>query len=201
MPLDIPGLEWEDEKPEVKPAKASSKAITENGHDFFEALSALQKSVRRNREGDALYWTYQLMGFNPMALWNRLKVFASEEVGLASPETVLLVRALYENWSDVQKSGSREGGLFVAHAVVALCRAKKNSLAVNAACIMSILPKREVPDYALDRHTHRGKTMGRSWDHFFDIGAHRENLDETIPDIYLEHVRKNIEAIVEKSKK
>jgi len=192
--LDIPGLEPDEVKTTV-----SSKAVTENGHDFFEALSALQKSVRRNKEADALYWTYQLLNFNPVALWNRLKVFASEEVGLASPETVLLVRALYENWRDVQKSESREGGLFVAHAVVALCRAKKNSLAVNAACIMNILPKREVPDYALDRHTHRGKTMGRGWDHFFDVGAHRENLDEIIPDIYLEYVRRNIEKIVSKS--
>lgn len=173
----------------------AQKAITLDGHDFFEALSALQKSVRRNKEGDALYWAYQLSQFNPVALWNRLKVFASEEVGLASPETVLLVRALYDNWQDIAEKDSGERGLFIAHAVVALCRAKKSSLAVNAACIMTVLPKREVPDYALDRHTHRGKTMGRGWDHFFDVGAHRENLDETIPDIYLEYVRKNIEKI------
>lgn len=187
-----------------KPPKMPSKAITLDGHDFFEALSALQKSVRRNKEGDALYWAYQLSQFNPIALWNRLKVFASEEVGLASPQTVLLVRALFENWRDVSldKDGklksSGEGGLFIAHAVVVLCRAEKNSLAVNAACIMTILPKREVPDYALDRHTHRGKTMGRGWGHFFDVGAFRENLDKTIPDVYLEHVRKNIEKIYAK---
>jgi replication-associated recombination protein RarA len=189
--LEIPGVEWEAGEAE----KPSSRAITDHGHDFFEALSALQKSVRRNKEADALYWAYQLSGFNPVAMWNRLKVMASEEVGLASPETVLLVRALYDNWQDVGKGNPGEGGLFLAHAVVALCRAKKNSLAVNAACIMKVLPKREVPDYALDRHTYRGRNMGRGWDHFFDIGAHRENRDETIPDIYAEHVRKNIEKI------
>lgn len=193
--------DWQRKLPGEETLKTEkSKAITQDGHDFFEALSALQKSVRRNQEGDALYWAYQLSLFNPGALWNRLKVFASEEVGLASPETVLLVRALYENWQDVGKGNPNEGGLFIAHAVVALCRAKKNSLAVNAACIMTILPRREVPDYALDRHTHRGKKMGRGWDHFFDIGAHRENLDDSIPDIYLPHVRKNIEKIFEKFK-
>ena len=199
--LNIPGLE---ETPNLKPAKKakqSSKAVTPDGHDFFEALSALQKSVRRNKEGDALYWAYQLMQFNPVALWNRLKVFASEEVGLASAETVLLVRALYENWHDIKDKDSGERGLYIAHAVVALCRAKKSSLVVNAACLMTVLPNREVPDYALDRHTHRGKTMGRGWEHFFDIGALRENLDENIPDIYQEHVRKNIEKIYGKVKK
>ncbi len=193
--------DWQ-KKTEGGPMK--SKPITPDGHDFFEALSALQKSVRRNKEGDALYWAYQLSQFNPKALWNRLKVFASEEVGLASPETVLLVRALYDNWQDIAEKDSGERGLFIAHAVVALCRAKKSSLAVNAACIMTVLPKREIPDYALDRHTHRGKTLGRGWDHFFDEGAHRENLDETIPDIYMEHVRKHIEKIngtIHKAKK
>lgn len=191
--LNIPGLEETPNLETAREVKQSSKADTPDGHDFFEALSALQKSVRRNKEGDALYWAYQVMQFNPVALWNRLKVFASEEVGLASPETVLLVRALYENWHDLKNS--REGGLYIAHAVLALCRSKKSALAVNAACIMSILPKREVPDCALDRHTRRGKMKGQGWDHFFDVGAHRENLDENIPDIYMKHVRNNIEKI------
>jgi hypothetical protein len=178
---------------------AESMAQTKNGYDWHEVLSSLQKSVRRGIEGDALYWAYEASLFNPVALWNRLKVFASEEIGLASPETVLLVRALYDNWKDISK-GSNEGGLFIAHAVVAVCRAKKNSLVVNAACIMPILPKRDVPDYALDRHTIRGKEMGRGWDHFFDVGAHRENMDHSIPDIYLPYVRENIERIEGKSK-
>jgi hypothetical protein len=35
-----------------------------------------------------------------------------------------------------------------------------------------------IPDYALDKHTKRGKSMGRDLQHFFDIGSHLENRCE-----------------------
>ena len=185
MPLEIPGLDWEEEKPDKG---SSSKAITKNGHDFWEALSALQKSVRRGLEEDALYWANELHEFNPTALWNRLKVFASEEIALASPGTVILVRALYENFAEQDKPG--ESRLFLAHAICALCRAKKNATVHCAAMIMSDLPRREVPDYALDKHTHRGKLKGRGMQDFFDVGMLHNNVDESIPNIYLERAKK-----------
>ncbi|MFZ0736958.1 MAG: hypothetical protein WAM96_07675 [Candidatus Acidiferrales bacterium] len=181
--LNIPGMEFEADDP-----GESQAAITANGHDYFEALSALQKSVRRGLEEDALYWANELYQFNATALWNRLKVFASEEIALASPGTVLLIRALYENCQGQKNPG--ESRLFLAHAVCALCRAKKNATVHCAAIIMRDLPKREIPDYALDKHTKRGKTKGRGMQHFFDVGILQNNVDESIPNIYLDRARK-----------
>ena len=40
----------------------------------------------------------------------------------------------------------------------------------------------EIPDYALDKHTYRGKKMGRGLDHFFAEGAKLEN--QTVEDPY-----------------
>ena len=35
--------------------------------------------------------------------------------------------------------------------------------------------KRDIPDYALDFHTRRGKSSGRSWDHWDNEGCKLEN--------------------------
>lgn len=51
----------------------------------------------------------------------------------------------------------------------------------------------EIPDYAIDKHTIRGKQMGRDMKHFFDVGSRLENEDiELMPlsSQYLARVRK-----------
>ena len=90
---------------------------TRNGTEPYDAKSALQKSIRRGLEEDALYWAAELAGWNPESLWKRLRVIASEDIGLASPSAALTVRALYENWRDAQKDGEGEGRLFITHRV------------------------------------------------------------------------------------
>jgi len=44
-----------------------------------------------------------------------------------------------------------------------------------------------IPDWALDRHTRRGKALGRGWRHFFDVGA--QITPNPYPDEYREIVR------------
>ena len=117
------------------------------------------------------------------SLWKRLKVIASEDVGLAAPVAVS-VRALYENWRDAVKDAGTEGRLFIMHAVLLLVRAPKSRI-VDHATIVAFgdgFPPRVVPDYALDKHTQTGKAKGRKVNHFFDVGAKLENC--TLPDAY-----------------
>lgn len=157
---------------------------TRNGTEPYDAKSALQKSIRRGLEEDALYWAAELAGWNPESLWKRLRVIASEDIGLASPSAALTVRALYENWRDAQKDGEGEGRLFITHAVLILARAKKSRI-VDHATITAFeggLAERDVPDYALDRHTQRGRAKGRGYQHFFEVGAKLENCE--LPDAY-----------------
>jgi replication-associated recombination protein RarA len=156
---------------------------TPNGYDPFEAKSALQKSIRRELEEDALYWSAELASWNPESLWRRLKVIASEDVGLAAPVAVS-VRVLYENWRESQKEGSDEGRLFITHAVLLLVRAPKSRI-VDHAAILAFgggFAKRLVPDYALDKHTLKGRSKGRRVRHFFEVGAKLENCK--LPDSY-----------------
>ena len=150
---------------------------TPNGTEPYEAKSALQKSIRRGLEEDALYWAAELAGWNTESLWKRLRVIASEDIGLASPSAALTVRCLYENWKEAQKDGIGEGRLFITHAVLILVRAKKSRI-VDHATICAYeggLEERQMPDYALERNTQRGGAKGRENKHFFDFVAKLEN--------------------------
>jgi replication-associated recombination protein RarA len=152
---------------------------TANGFNRDEVKSALQKSIRRGLEEDALYWAVELShlptkgmdGFEHV--WRRLKTIASEDVGLASPAAVQ-VRALYENWKEAEGG---EAQLFLVHAVLLLARAKKSRL-VDHATILAFkggLAKRDMPDYAKDKHTAVGRAIGRGFKQFFEEGTKLAN--------------------------
>ena len=61
----------------------------------------------------------------------------------------------------------------MAHAVLRLATAQKYRLANWALLVESSdhADRREIPDFALDRHTARGKRMGRDMDHFVSEAA------------------------------
>ena len=101
---------------------------TPGGHLAGEVASALQKSIRRGLEREALYWASELdlAGFGDY-LWRRLRIIASEDVGMAAPEVAVQVRALSENFVDqrkhnkTSKSGTRSGErLFIVQAMLIL---------------------------------------------------------------------------------
>src|SRR5208337_236390 len=160
---------------------------TKDGHNLHEVLSALQKSIRRGLEEQALYWASELdlSGYS-QHLWNRLRIIASEDVGLAMPGAASIIRALYENWQDAP--GNK---LWLMHATVLLVRARKSRIVDHACCIFynEGRPTFDMPDFALDKHTHRGRTLGCGVDHFFDVGGSLANEQPTLPDPYKERAR------------
>ena len=70
--------------------KRFSELETPNGHLVGEAASALQKSIRRGKEEDALYW----------ASW----IIASQDVGPADTMVAVQVRCLNENLLEQRKA-------------------------------------------------------------------------------------------------
>jgi replication-associated recombination protein RarA len=182
----------------MPPAVRFSDQPTPAGHLCGEATSALQKAIRRGEERDALYWAteLELAGYGNY-VWKRLRIIASEDVGIADPSATVLVRALYDNWKEDSKAkderpGAR-GRLFLVHAVIALARAPKSRIVDHALMVMYRGERApiEVPDHALDRHTRRGRRMRRGWKHFFEIGTQLAN--ETLPDPYRDEARASVE--------
>ena len=52
---------------------------TKGGYELHELLSALQKDIRRVKIYPAMFWASELKSLNHKALWNRLRVIASED--------------------------------------------------------------------------------------------------------------------------
>jgi len=163
---------------DYKPLPERYQPKTVNGYDFFEVSSALQKSIRRGLEDDALFWMVELFLSNyGEYCWKRLKIIVSEDIGLAAPNLPANIQALYQMYSDqVKKSDGKKfpERLFLTHAVIMMCRAKKSRLvdwSVMAYWDTHADTLRDIPDVALDKHSARGRKKGRGWKHFFEEGT------------------------------
>lgn len=159
------------------------KITTQNGHDFGEVASAFQKSIRRGLEDEALHWGIELdkSNFGEYA-WKRMKIMTSEDVGLAEPHLPAVIYALYQNWLDQRKKKDEKHGperLFLVHAILLLVRARKSRLVDHALITYyGNHATREIPDYALDKHTLRGRQLKRGVEHFFSEGIQLANKVE-----------------------
>ena len=156
----------------VKGLREYDGPTTSKGYDFHEVISALQKEIRRCKEYEAVYWAIELESFNPKALWNRLRVIASEDIGLADPHASLIVNVLEKQYDAAVADNNDSSRLFLVHAVLYLARSPKSRIVDNLLAVVYNDEERlEIPDYALDKHTYRGKKMGRGLEHFFAEGA------------------------------
>lgn len=177
-----------------KPFTSFGELTTPGGYAMGEVASALQKCIRRGLEDESLFWATELdlAGYGEYA-FKRLRIIASEDVGLGEPDACVVVRSLYENFDEMRKKKdpNKPERLFLVHAVMHLARARK-SRAVDNACVHFYLgkrQKREIPDFALDKHTRRGRQMGRGFGHFFAEGAIVENENYECLDPYKQSAR------------
>lgn len=159
-----------------KPVKPPEMPQTSRGYDIYELLSALQKDIRRGNEYQAVFWAAELESFNPTALWDRLRVIASEDIGIANPLAPLIIDVLEKEYDDAKERGNDSYRLFIVHAVLFLARSLKSRIVDD---LLNVVygeiqvedKKLPIPDYALDMHTLRGKKMGRGLEHFFSEGT------------------------------
>ena len=160
---------------------------TKRGYDIFELLSALQKDLRRGNEYEVVFWAVELENFNPTALWNRLRVIASEDVGAANPLAPLVIDVLEKEYYDAKRRENDSYRLFLVHAVLFLARSPKSRMVDDILNVVYSEIQHEdkrlpIPDYALDMHTLRGRKRGRGMEHFFSEGNRLNN--ETIDNPY-----------------
>lgn len=96
------------------------------------------------------------------------------------PHLPATIEALHGRYRDFKPKHAGDALLVVVHAAILLASAPKSRLACWLAVAFDggAVPPREVPDEALDRHTRRGRRMGRGWDHFWDEASRLEHHDE-----------------------
>jgi replication-associated recombination protein RarA len=156
------------------------KLTTRKGYDFFECSSAFQKCIRRGLEHDALFFGTELAGSGyAKYLWKRIFVIVSEDIGLANDTILMQIQALYHNWQIIAEKNLEEGQIPIVHAILLLVRSPKSRIVDNVKMFtLKSDYKPEIPDFALDVHTRRGKMKGRSYEFFLTHGSHLENEKE-----------------------
>ncbi|TET50353.1 MAG: replication-associated recombination protein A [Dehalococcoidia bacterium] len=98
------------------------------GDQHHDVISALHKSLRGSDPDASLYWLGRMLeaGEDPLFIARRLVRFASEDVGVADPQALVIAMAAQQA---VHFVGFPEGNLALAEAVVYLAAApKSNSL-------------------------------------------------------------------------
>ena len=106
----------------------SFRQFDKGGDQFYDQISALHKSMRGSDPDAALYWLCRMLdgGCDPLYIARRTLRFASEDIGNADPRAAQL--ATYA-WDSLQRLGSPEGELALAHAVVFMaCAPKSNAV-------------------------------------------------------------------------
>lgn len=107
------------------------KALSYNEDTYYDMLSAFCKSLRGSDADAALYYAFRLIegGCDPMTVLRRLVVHASEDVGMADPNAlVVATSAMYA----FERLGAPEGLIPISNAIVYVCEAEKSNSVILA---------------------------------------------------------------------
>ena len=110
-------------------------AYDKGGEMHYDIISAFIKSIRGSDPDAAMYWLARMIsaGEDPKFIARRLVISASEDIGLANPNALLLANAAFDA---VQKIGWPEGRIPLAEATIYLATSPKSNsayLAINKA--------------------------------------------------------------------
>ena len=116
-----------DEKVENR-LQQNPLAYDKDGEMHYDIISAFIKSIRGSDPDAALYWLARMIegGEDPQFIARRLVISASEDIGLANPNALLLANAAFDA---VMKIGWPEGRIPLAEATVYLATSPKSNSA------------------------------------------------------------------------
>ena len=106
-----------------------------NGEQHYDIISAFIKSVRGSDPNAAIYWLARMIsgGEDPLFIARRMIILASEDIGLANPNALMLANSCFDA---VSKIGMPESRIILSHTVIYLATSPKSNsayLAIDAA--------------------------------------------------------------------
>ena len=119
-----------EDKRVVECLQQNPMAYDKGGEMHYDIISAFIKSIRGSDPDAALYWLARMIegGEDPSFIARRPVISASEDVGLANPNALLLANAAFDA---VMKIGWPEGRIPLAEATVYLAASPKSNSAYN----------------------------------------------------------------------
>ena len=106
-------------------------AYDKQGEMHYDIISAFIKSIRGSDPDAAVYWLARMIegGEDPVFIARRLAIVASEDIGLANPNALLLANATFDI---IHKIGMPEGRIPVAECTIYLATSPKSNSAYMA---------------------------------------------------------------------
>ncbi len=95
------------------------------GDQHYDTISDFIKAMRRSDEREALYWLMKMIeaGEDVRFIVRRMLIFASEDIGLADPNALVVISSV---WQAVNVVGMPEAIFNIVQGCIYLCRAKKS---------------------------------------------------------------------------
>lgn len=126
------------------------------GEMHYDLISAFHKSMRGSDADASLYWLARMIegGEDPLFIMRRMVRFASEDVGNADPQALMLTMAAMEAFNFI---GPPEGYLAIAQACVYLALCEKSN-AIYVAYGRASSDARELPEYPVPLHIRNAPT-------------------------------------------
>ena len=168
---------------------------TKHGLPAMACVSAMQKCIRRGMEREAMEFAVELVHTSKAFLTmvcNRLEIISHEDIDTAAaPWVVPFVRTAVEQAKELYaKNPANPGGTRMAlgNAIRLMCRSPKSREGDHfqaAIGLANLLEDRvpEIPDWAYDQHTPKGRRLGRGLEHFRTSSTKLVNPDgATVPE-------------------
>ncbi len=142
----------------------SNMRYDRDGDEHYNILSALQKSIRGSDENAALHYAARLMEAGDIiSLSRRLLVIAAEDIGLAYPQAIPIVKACVDS---AMQLGLPEARIPLADAVILLSTAPKSNSGICAidAALEDIRKgdAGDIPPYLQDGHYGGAAKLGKA---------------------------------------
>ena len=127
---------------DIENAVQRSLSYDKNGDEHYNIISAVHKSLRSSNATAAVYWITRMLsaGDDPLYVARRLLRFASEDIGNANPNALLLANVVYDT---CHKLGMPECDTALMQLAEYLAKSKKN----NSAYVASSSAKEDVKKY------------------------------------------------------
>lgn len=102
-----------------------------NGEQHYDVISAFIKSIRGSDPNAAIYWMARMIsgGEDPLFIARRMIILASEDIGMANPNALLLANSCFES---VSKIGMPESRIILSHTAIYLATSPKSNSAYMA---------------------------------------------------------------------
>ena len=128
-----------------------------NGEQHYDVISAFIKSVRGSDPNAAIYYLARMLagGEEPRFIARRLVILASEDVGLANPNALLLANACFDT---VHKIGMPEARITLAETTIYLATSPKSNSAYMAINKALALVERDTSNRPVPLHLRNAPT-------------------------------------------